>query len=191
MHSHVMTSAASLRFNPPPLETGAGFGIRLGAWVLDYGVLFIIGTGSALLTPLLFGPTVPLGALLTFAASIVADLVFRAGCEAWAGGTPGKQLLGLRVVNEQGDRITLVAGVIRALGLYIDGFFFGIVGWNAMQRSPLQQRYGDSWAKTVVVSRDEPGIRVHRALGVVAGAIAAAVALNVVVRFAGAAIAAG
>jgi len=191
MHSHVITSAASLRFNPPPLEAGAGFGIRFAAWLLDYGVLFIVGTGSALLTPMLFGPAAPLGALLTFAASLVADLVFRAGCEAWGGGTPGKQLLGLRVVNEQGDRITFVAGLIRAVGFYVDGFFFGIVAWNAMQRSPLQQRYGDSWAKTVVVSRDEPGIRVHRAAGVVAGAIAAAVVLDVVVRFAGAAIAAG
>jgi len=39
----------------------------------------------------------------------------------------------------------------RSLAYYWDALFFGLVGYNSMQQSPLNQRYGDVWAKTVVV----------------------------------------
>ena len=40
---------------------------------------------------------------------------------------------------------------MRSLGYYVDGLFFGLVGWTSMSRSPTKQRLGDKWAGTVVV----------------------------------------
>lgn len=40
---------------------------------------------------------------------------------------------------------------IRSGAFYIDGLFFGLIGYSCMKHSRLNQRYGDIWAKTVVV----------------------------------------
>ena len=42
--------------------------------------------------------------------------------------------------------------MIRSLWFLVDGFFFGLVGYTSMQKSPLNQRYGDVWGHTVVVA---------------------------------------
>lgn len=44
-----------------------------------------------------------------------------------------------------------VAGLVRNLAFLIDSLFFGLVGASAMGKSPTNQRYGDQWARTLVV----------------------------------------
>lgn len=44
---------------------------------------------------------------------------------------------------------------IRSAAYYIDGLFFGLIGYSCMKVSPLNQRYGDVWGKTVVVKVTE------------------------------------
>jgi len=71
-------------------------------------------------------------------------------CEGIHGATLGKLCCGIRVVTEDGSPSTLKGALIRTLAYFLDSFFFGLVGYSSMQKSPLNQRYGDVWGKTAV-----------------------------------------
>jgi uncharacterized RDD family membrane protein YckC len=72
-------------------------------------------------------------------------------CEALTGRTLGKRLVGIRVVDEEGDEIDLAGAVIRNLLRLVDGLFFYLVGALFAFSSPRGQRLGDRAAHTVVV----------------------------------------
>jgi uncharacterized RDD family membrane protein YckC len=67
------------------------------------------------------------------------------------------------VITEDGKPSNLKGALIRTLAYYIDGLFFGLVGYNSMQKSPLNQRYGDVWGKTAVVKIKEVSSESQRA----------------------------
>jgi len=82
--------------------------------------------------------------------------VYLTAMEAGIGSTLGKLALGIRVVREDGGRIDLGRSLLRNLARAIDGlpwivpYLVGsIVVWN----SPTNQRLGDRWAHTVVITR--------------------------------------
>ena len=74
------------------------------------------------------------------------------------GVTPGKKLLGLRVVDERGLPITLRASFLRTILIFVD--FIPIAGFTAflsMMISKNSQRLGDLVARTMVVHQlDNP-----------------------------------
>jgi len=72
-------------------------------------------------------------------------------CEAATGATLGKRLVGIRVVGEHGDRVTVGAAVVRNLLRLVDALFFYLVGFLFASTSPRGQRLGDRAARTVVV----------------------------------------
>jgi uncharacterized RDD family membrane protein YckC len=77
--------------------------------------------------------------------------------EGMSGASLGKLVCGLRVVNETAQPIGMAQSFKRSLAYYWDALFFGLVGYSSMTKSELNQRYGDHWAKTVVIkSRDVP-----------------------------------
>ena len=41
--------------------------------------------------------------------------------------------------------------LLRSLAYYLDALVFGAVGYLEMQKTLMQQRHGDRWAKTIVV----------------------------------------
>ena len=84
---------------------------------------------------------------VAFIAGIVGVAVSNALC----GASPGKLILGMRVVRVNGQLPSFLNGVVRELGYFLDAFFFGIIGKQAMEASPLKQRQGDRWANTTVV----------------------------------------
>jgi len=45
--------------------------------------------------------------------------------------------------------------MIRSLAYYIDALLFAMPAYSSMSNSPLNQRYGDRWGKTVVVKIKE------------------------------------
>lgn len=47
-------------------------------------------------------------------------------------------------------RIRAGGALVRSLAYYIDGFFFGVVAYSTMSKSPLKQRLGDQWGNTAV-----------------------------------------
>jgi uncharacterized RDD family membrane protein YckC len=74
-------------------------------------------------------------------------------CEAMAGATLGKLLVGIRVVGDDGGPLTLEAAIIRNLLRLIDGLFFYLVGAIVALTSPRGQRLGDRAAHMLVVRR--------------------------------------
>jgi uncharacterized RDD family membrane protein YckC len=74
-------------------------------------------------------------------------------CEAATGMTVGKRLVGIRVVDDEGDPVGLGAAVVRNVLRLVDGLFFYLVGAVFALASSRGQRLGDRAAHTLVVRR--------------------------------------
>ena len=72
-------------------------------------------------------------------------------CEAATGATLGKRMVGIRVVDEDGDRLTFGASLIRNLLRLVDALFFYLVGFLFAITSNRGQRLGDRAAHSIVV----------------------------------------
>jgi len=71
------------------------------------------------------------------------------------GRTPGKRLMGIRVVMDTGHPITFAAAAVRNLIRIVDALPFGMVGLAFVLFHPQNKRLGDIVAGTVV-ARDRP-----------------------------------
>lgn len=164
---------------PPPfpqqvISAGAGFWIRALARIIDMvcGQVFglIGGFCGAIILAILqatgrLSPgwetriTGTSGAM--FGLSFLGGFLYHWLCEGIHGATLGKLICGLRVMNQDGRASNMKGALIRGLGWFLDALFFGLIGYTSMQRSALNQRYGDVWGKTVVAkTRDiSPGSR--------------------------------
>jgi len=98
----------------------------------------------------------------TWILGLINSVFYFASFEWLYGATPGKLLLGMRVVGEDGQPCTLKATVVRDLWRLLDSLFFGLVANRAMATSFHQQRYGDQRAHTYVVDRHDPFIQRRR-----------------------------
>lgn len=73
------------------------------------------------------------------------------------GRTPGKQMMGLRVVHDDGTPVGWSASLLRNLLRFVDMLPFGYsVGAFACLQHPLFKRLGDLAAGTLVIYRDAP-----------------------------------
>jgi len=145
---------------------GVGFWPRVGARLIDTIVHFlvsaiagVVGVIVAIFVAAATGQEaealidrISTTTFATFVFSLLGAVAYQAVTEGVAGASLGKRILGFTVIKEDGSDCTLRAAVIRSLGYLVDQMFFGVVGYMAMNRSVLQQRHGDGWAKTVVVS---------------------------------------
>ena len=91
--------------------------------------------------------------------------------EGIAGATIGKFLTGIRVVNQDGTKLDWSAAFVRNIARIVDAFPYAfpyLVGAISVWASPIQQRLGDRWANTVVVTKESvressvPGPGNHR-----------------------------
>ena len=91
-------------------------------------------------------------AILLLLAFAIYSGYFAAFEAMWTGQTPGKRLVGLRVIDVSGRPLTVYAAIIRNLLRLVDqlpgGYAFGILSILLTRR---QQRIGDLAAGTVVV----------------------------------------
>jgi uncharacterized RDD family membrane protein YckC len=69
------------------------------------------------------------------------------------GATIGKLICDLRVVSLTGAKCSFGQSVKRNLVRTIDFFPFYLTGFLAAKFSPIRQRLGDQWAKTIVVKK--------------------------------------
>src|SRR6266702_852576 len=140
----------------------AGVGSRIAAAACDavlLGVLYV-GLGIQLLPTPTRGDAV--GPWSTLAAIVLILTIFLL---FWGyfllfealnhGRTPGKRLMGIRVVMDTGHPITFAAAAVRNLIRVVDGFPFGLVGLAFVLFHPQNKRLGDIVAGTVV-ARDRP-----------------------------------
>lgn len=76
------------------------------------------------------------------------------------GRTPGKQIMGLRVVHDDGTPVGWSASLLRNLLRFVDMLPFGYsTGAFACLQHPSFKRLGDLAAGTLVIYRDEPASR--------------------------------
>lgn len=140
----------------------AGVGSRIAAAACDavlLGVLYV-GLGLALValatgreTP---GPWSTLVAVLALLALFLLFWGYFLLFEALNHGrTPGKRLMGIRVVMDTGHPITFAAAAVRNLIRVVDALPFGLVGLAFVLFHPQNKRLGDIVAGTVV-ARDRP-----------------------------------
>ena len=135
----------------------AGLPSRALAFAFDLGARGIIM--GILLVPLaLLGNVgIGLGSLLLFVVSwwyMVLFEVLNHGC------SPGKQVMGLRVVQDDGTPIGWSASLIRNLLRFVDMLPFGyFLGAISCLQHPHFKRLGDLAAGTLVVYRDLPLVR--------------------------------
>jgi uncharacterized RDD family membrane protein YckC len=181
--------------NIPPIianrnkSPSAGFWIRVLARLIDAVLGLICGLVAGILAGIVIGimsvaGSIPSGwqhrihgfSLVSFGFSLLGFTAYHIFCEGIHGATLGKLCCGLRVVSPDGSPSTLMGAVIRSFAYFIDSLFFGFVGYTSMEKSPLNQRYGDVWGGTAVFKVSELASASQRtparfALGLVSGAI--------------------
>ena len=128
---------------------------RVGAYLLDLlirvGLLIVVSILLSL-AGMAIGGRVAFGLILLvwFLLDWLYPVVFEAGRR---GATPGKRVVGLRVVQATGSPITLGQAAVRNFLRFIDGMpiFSYAFGMTSCLASRLFQRLGDLAAGTVVI----------------------------------------
>ena len=157
---------------PPPLDTlrpittpeGVELNLRLAgpvpracAWAIDLAVR----AGIMLVLMMTLSAFGKLGVGLLLIAAFLLEWLYPAVCEArFDGATPGKKMMGLRVVSDDGTPVHASAAFVRNLLRAVD--FLPVayaVGLVSMLVHREFRRLGDIVAQTVVIYRED----VHRA----------------------------
>lgn len=116
-------------------------GVDYGSIVLCLGVLSVLGVFSFAIGAVTTSVTTPTGRVLAqlviFLVLTVPVTVWLAGWEASPGGaTPGKRLLGLRVLTSSGDRLSWPRSLLRtALKFTLPWELAHTAWWNVLLRS--------------------------------------------------------
>jgi uncharacterized RDD family membrane protein YckC len=147
--------------------SGVGFWARAGARVIDTIIHNIVWFVAAFL----FGVAISIYAMISgiptsqilaksgsipgvgIVLALVGYIFYHAISEYIYGASLGKLIFKILVKNENGQPISMKASLIRSCAYLIDGLFFGIIAYDNMRKTPLNQRYGDKWANSVVVKR--------------------------------------
>ncbi|MDF9407882.1 RDD family protein [Pelotomaculum isophthalicicum JI] len=130
--------------------TGAGVGKRAVATIVDCVIFFFISYFLAAMS----GSATSGGFELTggpFFLMCVIGFVYYLIFEGTKGATPGKMLVGLKVVKTDGSRCDFGAAAIRTVLRLVDGFLFYLIGAIVVWSSKTKQRLGDRVANTLVV----------------------------------------
>jgi uncharacterized RDD family membrane protein YckC len=67
--------------------------------------------------------------------------------------TPGKIMLGIKIISLNNGSISMKQSLIRNAGRLADGLFMHLVGIIVIIKNPRKQRLGDIWAKTIVIKK--------------------------------------
>jgi uncharacterized RDD family membrane protein YckC len=132
----------------------AGLVPRAMAFAIDLGIRGI----TLLILAVLLHPLEKLGAGLTALALFLVTWWYAVLFEMLnQGRTPGKQIMGLRVIHDDGTPIGWTASLIRNLLRFVDMLPVGYcVGAVACLQQSMFKRLGDLAAGTLVVYRDIP-----------------------------------
>lgn len=141
----------------------AGPIVRAGAYLIDFGIrLLVMAIGGIILvlSGVALGGMVAigLGMLVVFLLDWFYPVIFEMGKH---GATPGKRMVGLKVVQATGSPITLGQSIVRNFLRFVDGWPFYIlfmygIGLASCLASRRFQRLGDLAAGTVVIYTKAP-----------------------------------
>jgi len=146
---------------------GMPFWIRLVARVIDLMVHYVAGFVAGMLFALLLAiaaggrppawilQRISQHSMISTAAAILGWIVFHVICTSVHGSTPGKLLLSMQVIQDDGSPCRPTSAILRELCFFVDAMVFGLVAYFVMRRDPQQKRLGDGWADTIVCKRGE------------------------------------
>jgi len=159
-------------FNPSPgvvVQNGnveyAGFGIRLLAWLIDFLVLLFLSLIIGLISGFFIAFLLIYVSIVSADSSIVTSLSnFISGFIGfsvnllyftlfWSSkfqGTPGKILLGLKIVDANGNKISYSTALIRYISTIISSLLLGI-GYLLIIFDGKKQALHDKLASTYVI----------------------------------------
>ena len=140
----------------------AGIGSRTGAWLLDAGLMFLFWIALYFVFSLLADVVAFVESLSGLFATLVLLGIFAmqwlywtAFEVFWNGQSPGKRLVGIRVVRQDGAPVGFFESAVRNLLRVVDflpaGYAVGVI---TMLLNPHHRRLGDLAAGTLLI-RDE------------------------------------
>ena len=138
--------------HPPTPDSTRVSGRRFVAHFVDgvlFAVLFLVALLIVGLLPDSAVADVLLGATFVLGLT-VGQVAYYVVTQRRKGRTPGKRLVGIRVVDADGAVPTTGALVKRTIPLLIEYFY--IIAWIGMMSSDYRQRLGDRWGRTYVVA---------------------------------------
>ena len=152
----------------------AGIGPRFLAWLADFGLLLVLLLIGACFASVIEMGRAGLGAGVFLAALFAIQFVYFIFFEwLWHGQTPGKYLLGIRVVSWEGTGISFVQSALRNILRMADGLpllpytmlvpFLYALGVAVAACNREQRRLGDFAAGTLVVHVERRPRPVHGA----------------------------
>ena len=129
----------------------AGPLVRAYAWLID----FLIRAGCMIAISSLLGYFGKAGMGIILVLSFLMEWFYPVIFEVYSGATPGKKVVGLAVVHDNGTPVYFVASVLRNL-LRVADFFplFYCTGLISMSLNSKFKRLGDMAAGTLVVYRE-------------------------------------
>lgn len=122
----------------------AGFWIRLAATLID---VLVIGIPASILQVGLIFATGSNSMMYVVELAAVALVIYLDGIK---GGTPGKLILGMRIVNEKGKYIGIPMAILRYIGKILSGIIL-LIGYLMIAWDKRKQGLHDKIAKTFVV----------------------------------------
>ena len=148
------------------IKEGAGFWIRAAAKIID---VYVVNIVLNLVVGLLFGFFIVIFYpsyvstienmsksinVVGYLYAIIGVTLYESISESVGTTTVGKQIFKLRVLTTDGKPPEFKQAFIRSIAFFVDSLFFGVVAYISMSSNKLNQRFGDKWAKTVVVYKD-------------------------------------
>jgi len=151
--------------------SGQSFGRRAVAYVLDnlvflslfFVVVAFVVLGSTFVLSIAYPAWTPvpqsnLADRYIEMWSVLLFMIYFILFEWLFGATPGKVLMGIRVVTIQGRPCGLPAAIMRGVLRLLDAFLFAIPAYASMSTSDWRQRLGDKAARTMVVRSSDPAL---------------------------------
>jgi uncharacterized RDD family membrane protein YckC len=140
--------------NELEIKTESNIGNRFVAGLVDYIIIygFTFFLSYTIGEPNNEGGTSLSG--LPALIPIIFWLIMTVGLESGLGATIGNSLVGLKAIPKNGTnrKLTFSESFKRHLLDPIDMFFFGLVAIITIKNTEMNQRIGDLWARTIVVS---------------------------------------
>jgi len=144
----------------------AGMGSRFLAWLIDAALIILLLVAGDLVAGVLEMGRAGLGIAVFFIWMFALSWFYFTLFEwLWHGQTPGKWLLGIRVIHWQGTGLNFFHAMVRNVVRWVDSLPFiffpiwpGLAGLFVAAGNRFQQRLGDFAAGTLVVHVDrKPG----------------------------------
>jgi uncharacterized RDD family membrane protein YckC len=156
MSAYMSYSAPARPYAQPAQIQTVGIIPRFIAHIIDQIILGTVGAAIGLFFGLLMGQGADrdMAGVAILGMSVVISVIYYLGFWSMGGQTPGKMLLGLVIVQDDGKPLTFVGALLRFFGYFVSNLVLSL-GFAAIAFDATHRGWHDKIASTVVVkSRD-------------------------------------